>query len=183
MIATVRSRCQVFAFQRPRHQELVQLLRRVCDGEEIAALDSALALIARSARGSFRDAVSTLDQLSSATGGDITVPAVLQLLGSVEEEALFRLIDLVIDRDTAGALVVIMPVVLTWASDTGAYFTGRVLGGPKLIPSVSPAKTVSGAIGAVVATVGACAAFVHFLLKPQAQLAFSPTGSSPCASA
>jgi phosphatidate cytidylyltransferase len=78
--------------------------------------------------------------------------------------------------DTAGALVVIMPVVLTWASDTGAYFTGRVLGGPKLIPSVSPAKTVSGAIGAVVATVGACAAFVHFLLKPQAQLAFSPTG-------
>ena len=51
--------------------------------------------------------------------------------------------------DTAGALVVIMPVVLTWASDTGAYFTGRVLGGPKLIPSVSPAKTVSGAIGAV----------------------------------
>lgn len=78
--------------------------------------------------------------------------------------------------DTAGALVVIMPVVLTWASDTGAYFTGRVLGGPKLIPSVSPGKTVSGAIGAVVATVGACAAFVHFLLKPQAQLAFSPTG-------
>ena len=107
VIATVRSRCQVFAFQRPRHQGLVQLLRRVCDGEEIAALDSALALIARSARGSFRDAVSTLDQLSSATGGDITVPAVLQLLGSVEEEALFRLIDLVIDRDTAGALTFI----------------------------------------------------------------------------
>ncbi len=78
--------------------------------------------------------------------------------------------------DTAGALVVIMPVVLTWASDTGAYFTGRLVGGPKLIPSVSPAKTISGAIGAVVATIGACAAFVHFLLKPQAQLAFSPTG-------
>ena len=78
--------------------------------------------------------------------------------------------------DTAGALVVIMPVVLTWASDTGAYFTGRLVGGPKLIPSVSPAKTISGAVGAVVATVGACAAFVHYLLKPQAQLAFSPTG-------
>lgn len=78
--------------------------------------------------------------------------------------------------DTAGALVVIMPVVLTWASDTGAYFTGRLVGGPKLIPSVSPAKTISGAVGAVVATVGACAAFVHFLLKPHAQLAFSPTG-------
>lgn len=78
--------------------------------------------------------------------------------------------------DTASALVVILPVVLTWASDTGAYFTGRLVGGPKLIPSVSPAKTISGAVGAVVATVGACAAFVHYLLKPQAQLAFSPTG-------
>ncbi len=78
--------------------------------------------------------------------------------------------------DAAGALVVIMPVVLTWASDTGAYFTGRLVGGPKLIPSVSPAKTISGAVGAIVATVGACYAFVHFLLRPQAQLAFSPTG-------
>jgi phosphatidate cytidylyltransferase len=78
--------------------------------------------------------------------------------------------------DTAGALVVILPVVLTWASDTGAYFTGRVIGGPKLIPSVSPAKTISGAVGGVVATVAACAAFVHLLLRPQAQLAFSPVG-------
>lgn len=78
--------------------------------------------------------------------------------------------------DSAAALVVIMPVVLTWASDTGAYFTGRVVGGPKLIPSVSPAKTISGAVGAVLATVGACAAFVEYLLKPHAQLAFSPTG-------
>lgn len=78
--------------------------------------------------------------------------------------------------DTAGALVVILPVVLTWASDTGAYFTGRLVGGPKLLPSVSPAKTISGAVGAIVATVGACAAFVHYLLKPHAQLAFSPTG-------
>jgi phosphatidate cytidylyltransferase len=78
--------------------------------------------------------------------------------------------------DTAGALVVIMPIVLTWASDTGAYFTGRFVGGPKLMPSVSPAKTVAGAIGAVVTTVVTCAAFVQYLLKPYAQLAFSPTG-------
>src|SRR5438309_680157 len=60
--------------------------------------------VARGARGSFRDAVSTLDQLSTATGGHITVQDVLQLLGAVEEEALFRLCDLVVDGDTAGAL-------------------------------------------------------------------------------
>jgi len=80
------------------------VLRRVADAEGISAPDQALALIARGARGAYRDAVSTLDQLSSATGGDVTVQAVLQLLGTVEEDALFRLCDLVIDRDTAGAL-------------------------------------------------------------------------------
>ena len=104
VLPTVRSRCQTFVFARPRLPELVRLLRRVADGEGIQVPDQALALIARGARGSFRDAVSTLDQLASATENDITVQAVLQLLGAVEEEALFRLCDLVVDRDTAGAL-------------------------------------------------------------------------------
>ena len=122
VLATVRSRCQVFAFQRPRHAELVQLLRRVCDGEGIDAPDGALTLIARAARGSFRDAVSTLDQLAAATGSKITVQAVLQLLGTVEEEALFRMIDLVIDRDTAGALTFIEEL-----SDQGQDL-GRLVG-------------------------------------------------------
>jgi DNA polymerase III gamma/tau subunit len=85
----------------------VRLLRTVADGEGFEAPDAALSLIARSARGSFRDAVSTLDQLAAATEGKITVQAVLQLLGAVEEEALFRLCDLIVDRDTAGALVFI----------------------------------------------------------------------------
>jgi DNA polymerase-3 subunit gamma/tau len=104
VLPTVRSRCQTFVFQRPRLAELVQLLRRVADGEGIDVPDQALSLIARGARGSFRDAVSTLDQLSAATEGQITVQSVLQLLGAVEEEALFRLCDLVVDQDTAGAL-------------------------------------------------------------------------------
>jgi DNA polymerase III subunit gamma/tau len=104
VLPTVRSRCQTFVFARPRLPELVRLLRRVADGEGIQVPDQALALIARGARGSFRDAVSTLDQLASATEKDITVQAVLELLGAVEEEALFRLCDLVVDRDTAGAL-------------------------------------------------------------------------------
>ena len=104
MLPTVRSRCQTFVFARPRLPELVRLLRRVADGEGIDAPDAALSLVARSARGSFRDAVSTLDQLAAATERQITVQDVLQLLGAVEEEALFRLCDLVVDRDTAGAL-------------------------------------------------------------------------------
>ena len=104
VLPTVRSRCQTFLFSRPRLAELTKLLRLVADGEQIDVPDAALSLIARSARGSFRDAVSTLDQLSAATDGTITVQAVLQLLGAVEEEALFRICDLIVDRDTAGLL-------------------------------------------------------------------------------
>jgi DNA polymerase-3 subunit gamma/tau len=107
VIPTVRSRCQTFVFQRPRLPDLVTLLRRVCDGEGIQAQDAALSLIARSSRGSFRDAVSTLDQLAAATAGAIDAQAVLQLVGAVEEESLLRLCDMVVDRDTAGALVFI----------------------------------------------------------------------------
>ena len=104
VLQTVRSRCQTFVFQRPRLAELVTLLRRVADGEGIQAPDSALSLIARSARGSFRDAVSTLDQLAAATNGQVDAQSVLQLVGAVEEESLLRLCDMVVDRDTAGAL-------------------------------------------------------------------------------
>jgi len=107
VIPTVRSRCQVFSFARPRLPELVQVLEHICKAEEIEAPEAVLALIARAARGSFRDAVSLLDQLSSATERKLSVQAVLQLLGAIEEDALFRLLDLVVVGDTAGALVFI----------------------------------------------------------------------------
>jgi DNA polymerase-3 subunit gamma/tau len=107
MLPTVRSRCQTFVFARPRLPELVRVLRWVADGEGIEVPDAALALVARAARGAYRDAVSTLDQLAAATERKITVQDVLQLLGAVEEEALFRLCDLIVDRDTAGALTFI----------------------------------------------------------------------------
>ncbi len=107
VLPTVRSRCQTFVFARPRLLDLIKVLRRVADGEGMDVPDAALALIARAARGSFRDPTSSLDQLASATGGTITVQDVLQLLGAVEEEVLFRLCDLVVDGDTAGALLFI----------------------------------------------------------------------------
>ncbi|MBY0489152.1 MAG: phosphatidate cytidylyltransferase [Gemmatimonadaceae bacterium] len=78
--------------------------------------------------------------------------------------------------NTAGALAVIVPVLLTWASDTGAYFSGRLIGGRKLIPSVSPGKTVAGAVGALVFTVAVTWVLVHQVLVPYAQLAFTTWG-------
>ena len=104
VLPTVRSRCQTFVFQRPRLPELIRKLRLIADAEKIEVPDAALALIARGGRGAYRDAESTLDQLASATGGTITVQDVLQLLGAVEDEVLFRMCDMVVDGDTAGAL-------------------------------------------------------------------------------
>ena len=49
-----------------------------------------------------------------------------------------------------GGVLLIFPLVLTWASDIGAYVVGRAIGGRKLIPSVSPGKTVAGAVGGLV---------------------------------
>lgn len=51
-----------------------------------------------------------------------------------------------------GTLILFFPVVLTWLSDTFAYFAGRTWGRRKLIPKVSPGKTVEGSLGAVIGT-------------------------------
>jgi phosphatidate cytidylyltransferase len=50
----------------------------------------------------------------------------------------------------AAPALILFPLAVTWMGDSGAYFTGGAVGGPKLIPSVSPKKTVSGSIGGLV---------------------------------
>ena len=49
--------------------------------------------------------MSTLDQLAAATNNSVDAQSVLQLVGAVDEESLLRLCDMVVDRDTAGALL------------------------------------------------------------------------------
>ena len=70
----------------------------------------------------------------------------------------------------AGTALVAFPLVLTWASDIGAFFVGRAVGGPKLIPSVSPGKTISGALGGLAATVLVSWLYTRFALAPVALL-------------
>lgn len=74
----------------------------------------------------------------------------------------------------AGAVLVFFPIALTWVSDSGAYFVGRALGKQKLMPRVSPGKTVAGAIGGIVATMVGAWAYNDFVLRPVAQLALAP---------
>lgn len=77
---------------------------------------------------------------------------------------------------SAGGVLLGLPLILTWATDIGAFFVGRAVGGRKLIPSVSPGKTISGAIGGLAASIVVTWVYVHFALRPVAQLAMSPWG-------
>jgi phosphatidate cytidylyltransferase len=63
-----------------------------------------------------------------------------------------------------GPALLTFPLVMTWVSDTAAYFGGRTWGRHKLIPAVSPAKTVEGAISGVAGTVIAGAVYGHLVL-------------------
>jgi phosphatidate cytidylyltransferase len=73
---------------------------------------------------------------------------------------------------TAGGLLLLLPVLLTWSSDIGAFFVGRAFGKRKLMPSVSPGKTVAGAVGGLAATVLVGWLYARFVLTPSTQLAF-----------
>lgn len=65
--------------------------------------------------------------------------------------------------DAMGFLAVLFLLLVVWASDTGAYFAGRLIGGPKLMPRISPNKTWSGFAGAIVA--GALVGLVFALAR------------------
>lgn len=79
----------------------------------------------------------------------------------------------------SGGLLLLLPVLLTWASDIGAFAAGRTMGRTKLIPSVSPGKTVEGAVGGLVACIILSWVYAHFVLRPAAHLDFraAPWGS------
>ena len=103
MLPTIRSRCQRFAFQRPGLPEISEVLRRIAVAETIEIDDAAVQLVARAAAGSFRDGVTILDQLSTASSGAIGAEQVRALLGTADEASLFRTLDLVAAGDAGGA--------------------------------------------------------------------------------
>jgi phosphatidate cytidylyltransferase len=70
----------------------------------------------------------------------------------------------------AGTALLMLVLVLVWISDTAAYVVGRAMGKRKLIPAVSPGKTVAGAVGALATSALASWALMELVLAPQAQL-------------
>ena len=105
VLPTVVDRCHRFDFARPSVEQVATVLRRVAGQESIAIDEPAVALLARHATGSFRDALGTLEQLVTYTGERaITAADALAVLGVADSEQLFEAVDAVCGRDPAGAM-------------------------------------------------------------------------------
>jgi DNA polymerase-3 subunit gamma/tau len=104
VMPTIVDRCQRFDFQRPSLEQIAEVVRRVSAAEKIRIDDGAVALISRSAAGSFRDALGTLDQLVAFGGDAVTTTEVIELLGAADAELLFDTTDALAVGDARAAL-------------------------------------------------------------------------------
>ena len=103
--ATVIDRCHRFDFQRPSVEDISHVLRRTAQAESIEIGPEAIAALARSATGSFRDALGTLEQLLAYSGSQIELADVLAVLGIADSALLERTVDAVAASDARGALL------------------------------------------------------------------------------
>jgi DNA polymerase-3 subunit gamma/tau len=102
--ATVIDRCHRFDFHRPTVEQIASVLRRAADAESIEIPPPALAAIARSATGSFRDGLGTLEQLVTYSGSLISLEDVLAVLGVADSRLLAQAVDAVAAGDARAAL-------------------------------------------------------------------------------
>ncbi len=105
VMATIADRCQRFDFQRPSLEQISEVLDRVAATESIEVDAGAVAMIARSASGSFRDALGTLDQLVAYGGDKVGLDEVLEMLGAADAELLFDAVDAVVAEDPKAVLL------------------------------------------------------------------------------
>jgi DNA polymerase-3 subunit gamma/tau len=105
VLPTVVDRCHRFDFARPTVEQLASVVRRVAASEAITVAPDAVALLARHATGSFRDALGTLEQLVTYAGNEIATEDVLAVLGVADADLLFAALDAVAGSDPRAALL------------------------------------------------------------------------------
>ncbi|MBI4897616.1 MAG: DNA polymerase III subunit gamma/tau [Actinobacteria bacterium] len=140
VLPTVADRCHRFDFRRPTVEQLTQALRRAADAEAIEIGDDAVTMIARSATGSFRDALGTLEQLVTYGGSSVNSEDVQAVLGVADFEMLDRVAAAVADGDRRGVLTAVAELadsgrdMIAFARDFAAHIrnllVARTLGEP-----------------------------------------------------
>jgi DNA polymerase-3 subunit gamma/tau len=118
--ATVVDRCHRFDFHRPTVEQIASVVMRAAAAESIEIPPEAVAAIARSATGSFRDALGTLEQLVTYSGTRIELADVLAVLGVADEQLLSDAFDAVQGGDARGALLTVARCV-DGGRDAGSF--------------------------------------------------------------
>lgn len=121
--ATILSRCQRFDFRRISIKEIIAKLREVAKEERLDIEEGVFLYIAKASDGSMRDAESVLDQVASFSKGKVQLKDVIESLGMIEDEVLFRCADLVIDKDTKDAIHLIAEI-LNSGKDAKQFLSG-----------------------------------------------------------
>ena len=109
--ATVLSRCQRFDFHRISSAAITDHLKRIAEAEGYTAEPEALALIARAATGSMRDAVSLLDQMFAYGDREITAAHARSVLGMVSDQKVGEWLAALAKGDVAVGLVLLNRLV------------------------------------------------------------------------
>jgi DNA polymerase-3 subunit gamma/tau len=110
--ATIISRCQRYEFHRLSVEDMATNMGEILSKMNRQASPAALRLIGRNSEGAMRDALSILDQCTAANEGIIEVEDVVSVLGSVQEEVLFELIQSLWERDARRVLSVIDTMIM-----------------------------------------------------------------------
>jgi len=121
--APILSRLQRFDFRRMGPHAIVERLRHVVTAEGLAVEDDALHLIAKSADGGMRDALSILDQVLSFGEGPVTTGRVREVLGLISDELYGELLRVVAEQDVAGVFPLVERLVEAGA-DLGEFVSG-----------------------------------------------------------
>ena len=104
ILPTIVSRCQRFDFSLVQTDELAGLLGKIAVHEGIEIEPEAIGAIAEHSRGSVRDAIGVMDQISNLAGENVTYAQVADMLGEVEAELTFSMVDALAERDAARSL-------------------------------------------------------------------------------
>lgn len=107
---TILSRCLQFNLKRLLPDLIRAQLKKILDTEEVQYDEAALALLARSADGSMRDALSLLDQAIAFGGGKVVEPDVRDMLGTIDQDAVERLLQALTDANARALLTVVADV-------------------------------------------------------------------------
>src|SRR5947207_9782470 len=121
--APILSRLQRFDFRRIGPHAIVTRLKQVAAAEQLKVDDDALHLIARSANGGMRDALSLLDQVLSFGEGPVTAARVREVLGLIPDELYAEMLRAIAERDPA-AIFPLVEQLLEAGADLGEFGNG-----------------------------------------------------------